>query len=156
MVCSKSIVLLVKLYQIENVHFTESNGTSDVINNPVGVVQLDLCTFSHIFYLVSRHMHDHEGGGGFVIETNSASLLLILLCISHGNNITIDGLILTKHYAHGQGCGITMNLVASEFVSNTALHGGSQAQLTFGLYVMGYLTSTLNKNIAHNLLEMHC
>ena len=59
--------------------------------------------------------------------------LFMTMRISHGNSITIhvDGVILTKNYAHGHGCGITMNLFASEFVSNVAQHGHGQAQLTF-------------------------
>ena len=60
-----------KAIQLTNVHVTMSNGTGGVIYNPVGVVNITSCLFSHNG--VSGEQEAMYGGGGLVIEVNEVT-----------------------------------------------------------------------------------
>ena len=57
--------------QLANVHVIKSNGTGVIFYNPVGVVQLVMCTF--LRNSLSSEQAAIHGGGGLVIETNDGS-----------------------------------------------------------------------------------
>ena len=118
-----------EIVQIENVLFTESNGTGVVINNPVGVVQLDMCTFSHNF-LSSEQAHDHEGGG-LVIETNSSqSNCTISNCTFVNNTASALDLSIPSRGGgisivfRGEAASNTIQINNVYLVDNKALFGG--------------------------------
>ena len=60
-----------KAIQLTNVHVTMSNGTGAVVYNPVGVVNITSCLFSHNG--VSGEQEAMYGGGGLVIEVNEVT-----------------------------------------------------------------------------------
>ena len=58
-----------KNVQLTNVHIIESNGTGVVFYNPLGVVNLDMCSFTNNS-LSAEVAAMLAGGGGLVIEAN--------------------------------------------------------------------------------------
>ena len=52
--------------ELNNLHVSESNGTGVVINNPIGKVFIDRCSFTY------NGLH-RSGGGGLVIEASEAT-----------------------------------------------------------------------------------
>ena len=60
-----------KAVQLTNIHVTISNGTGAVVYNPVGVVNITSCLFSHNG--VSGEQEAMYGGGGLAIEVNEVS-----------------------------------------------------------------------------------
>ena len=60
-----------KAVQLTNVHVTMSNGAGAVVYNPMGVVNITSCLFSHNG--MSGEQEAMYGGGGLVIEVNEVT-----------------------------------------------------------------------------------
>ena len=139
-----------KYIQLTNVHVDRSNGTGVVVYNPVGVVNITSCLFSHNG--VSGEQEAMYGGGGLVIEVNEvtsqSSCIITNSTFTHNTASSGQYSYLSPttnpsgYFGLGRGGGISV-VFRGGAVNNTVqldrVHLGSNvAQFGGGLYLAFY------------------